>query len=157
MSEENAALTPKASDRLYLDTFVFMDMLSGQKDLMDKAKKYIMQPSMVSSVIFAELVFHMIRNGIPKSKKDEILFYVRSLDNLEIVDVTDEIAELAGRIRAKNWNRKRRTSGTSGTINKRLTYFDSIHLATAIIQKAKKFITGDKDFKGFEELVIEVY
>ncbi len=137
----------KKQEKIYLDTFVFMDMLSGQKDLMDKAKKYIMQTSMVSSIIFAELVFHMIRNGIPKSKKDEILFYVRSLENLEILDVTDEIAELAGRIRAKNWKK----------LEKKLTYFDSIHLATAIINNAKKFVTGDKDFKGFEEIAIEVY
>ena len=141
MTEENK------QEKIYLDTFVFMDMLSGQKDLMDKAKKYIMQPSMVSSIIFAELVFHMIRNGIPKSKKDEILFYVRSLENLEIMNVTDEIAELAGRIRGKNWKK----------LEKKLTYFDSIHLATAIINNAKKFVTGDKDFRGFQDIAIEVY
>ena len=145
--KQNEKTLEASRNKIYLDTFVFMDMLSGQKDLMDKAKKYIMQPSMVSSIIFAELVFHMIRNGIPKSKKDEILFYVRSLENLEILDVTDEIAELAGRLRGRYWKR----------LEKKLTYFDSIHLATAVINNVKKFVTGDKDFRGIEEIAIELY
>ncbi|MBI4162140.1 MAG: PIN domain-containing protein [Candidatus Aenigmarchaeota archaeon] len=136
-----------SKQKIYLDTFVFMDMLSGQKDLMEKAKKYIVQPSMVSSIIFAELVFHMVRNGVHKSKKDEILFYVRSLENLEIMNVTGEIAELAGKIRAKNWKK----------LNKKLTYFDSIHLATALVNNAKRFVTGDKDFRGIEEVAVEIY
>ena len=63
------------------------------------------------------------------------------------MDVTDEIAELAGRIRAKNWKK----------LEKKLTYFDSIHLATAVINNAKKFVTGDRDFRGIEEIAIEVY
>ena len=66
---------------------------------------------------------------------------------MEIVDVTDEIAELAGRLRARYWTK----------LEKKLTYFDSIHLATAIINNAKKFVTGDKDFKGFEDIPIEIY
>ena len=135
------------TDRIYLDTFVFMDMLSGQKEAVEKAKKYLQQQAMVSSIVLAELVFHMVRHGVHRAKKDEIIFYIRSLENLKIIDVTDEIAEMAGKIRARYWK----------LLEKKLTYFDSIHIATAIVAGAKKFVTGDKDFRGIKEIEVEVY
>ncbi|HLD85143.1 MAG TPA: PIN domain-containing protein [archaeon] len=132
--------------RIYLDTFVFMDMLSGQKDVMEKAKVYISQPAVVSSVVLTELMFHLLRHGA-KEKADETVFYVKSLPNLEIADVTGEIAEMAGKLRSRYANK----------LDKNLTYFDSIHIATALAYNVKKFVTGDKDFRRILDLKIEVY
>ena len=136
----------KNNDRIYLDTFVFMDMLSGQKDVVEKAKVYISQPAVVSAIVLTELAFHLLRSGA-KERADEIIFYIKSLPNLEIIPVTDEIAETAGKLRSRYLNR----------ITKKLTYFDSIHLATATITNTIKFVTGDKDFKDIHEIKMEIY
>jgi predicted nucleic acid-binding protein len=139
-------MTEKNNEIIYLDTFVFMDMLSGQKEHVVKAKKYIGKKAIVSSVILTELTYHLLRHGA-KEKTDEIIFYVKSLPNLTIIDVSNEIAEIAGQIRVR-YRRK---------LNKKLTYFDSIHLATALVNNAKKFVTGDRGFIGIREIEIEVY
>ena len=38
---------------IYLDTFVFMDLLSGNKEIAEKAAQYIKEDAVVSSVLFA--------------------------------------------------------------------------------------------------------
>lgn len=135
-----------AEGKIYLDTFVFMDMLSGQKDVVEKAKIYIGQPAVVSAVVLTELMFHLLRHGA-KEKAEEVIFYIKSLPSLEIIDVTGEIAELAGKLRSRYMNR----------LDKNLTYFDSIHMATALVCNTTKFVTGDKDLRGILDLKIEVY
>ena len=65
--------------------------------------------------------------------------------NIKVISVTEEIAELAGKLRAKYYSKERQIS-----------FIDCIHLATAIVSKAEKFVTGDKDFLGVEEIKIEL-
>ncbi len=132
--------------RVYLDTYVFMDVLSGKPEFVQKAKQYIEKDGekVVSSILFEELAFHVSRKN--RSKADEILFYVQNLP-IEIINVTPEIARLAGRIRAKYFKR----------IEKKLTYFDCIHIATAITSKCERFVTGDKGFRDVKEIEMEIY
>lgn len=134
-----------SKEKLYLDTYVFMDMLSGNEELANKAKEYLKAHSVVSAIVFAELAYHIIRRD--KESVEEILHLVQSLPNLEIIPVAPEIATLAGSLRAKY--RKR--------IEKKLTYFDCIHLATAISEKCVKFITGDRGLRDIEEIEVEIY
>ena len=70
-----------------------------------------------------------------------------SYPNLRIEPANNEITVLAGRLRYKYYKNKQRE----------ISYLDCIHLATAILTKCKKFVTGDKDFKDVKELEIEVY
>lgn len=136
--------------RLYLDTFVFMDVLSGS-EYAEPAKSYIEMmkkgaTGVISSILFAELSFHLTkRKG--KDKAEEVLIYVQSLPNIEIVPVSEEIAKKAGRIRVKY----------AGKIEKKLTYFDCIHLATAIYGGCDKFVTGDRGFSTVKDIPVEVY
>ena len=44
----------------------------------------------------------VVRVNTLKISKEELL---KSLENLKIIDVTDEIAELAGRLRARYWTK----------------------------------------------------
>jgi len=135
--------------RIYLDTFVFMDILSGSEHAAD-AMKYIElmksgSTGVVSSVLFAELSYHLTkRKG--KDKAEEVLIYIQSLPNIEIVPVGEEIAKKAGRLRVKY----------SG-IYKKLTYFDCIHIATAVYSGCSKFITGDRGFLDVKDIEVEVY
>jgi predicted nucleic acid-binding protein len=123
-----------------------MDLLSGT-DVSKKAEEHIKNNSgVVSSILLTELAFHVrIRKG--KTRMEEVLFYIQSLPNIEIVPVNEEIATLAARIRAKYFKK----------IEKRLTYFDCIHIATAIVTQCEKFITGDKGFKDINDIKIEIY
>jgi len=132
---------------VYFDTFVFMDLLSGHPEIMKKTQDYIKNNNGVaSSVLLTELYFH-IRSKKGKEKAEQVLFYIQSLPNLEIVPVSAEIAMLAGKLRSKY----------RSNIEKKLTYFDCIHLATAIITQCRKFITGDRGFKDVKEVEMEIY
>ena len=75
---------------IYLDTFAFMDMLSGKKEFAERAGQYAKESAVVSAVLLTELYFHVGRKR--KSKTDEVLFYIQSLPNLEIIPVSSEIA-----------------------------------------------------------------
>ena len=130
---------------IYLDTFVFMDLLSGNKEIAEKAAVYIKEDAVVSAVLLAELSFHIGHRK--KSKIDEVLFYIQSLPNLKIIEVTTEISTLAGKMRAAYFKK----------IEKNLTYFDCLHLATALVSGCTKFVTGDKGFTAIQEIEVEIY
>lgn len=133
-------------EKVYFDTFVFMDMLSGNPELAEKAGTYLKSNNgVVSSVFLTELAYHVSRRK--RSKASEILSYILLLPNIEIVPVSAEIAKLAGTLRARY--RKK--------IEKKLTYFDCIHLATAISAGCSRFITGDRGFREITEIDVEVY
>src|SRR3989338_10553361 len=136
----------ESHEKMYFDTFLFMDMLSGNPELAEKAEAYLRNSrGVVSSILRAELAFHVSRRK--RSKANEILFYVQSLPNIEIIGVDEEIAGLAGLLRSKY----------RGKIQKKLTYFDCLHLATAMQSKCKKFITGDRGFREITDIEVEVY
>lgn len=136
--------------KIYLDTFVFTDILSGE-ELSAKAIQYIEEAKkvggVISSVQLTELGFHLRRRK-SREKTEEIIFYIQSLPNLEIIPVTADIAKDAGLLRARY--RRMKTQ-------KKFTYFDCIHLATALTAKCTKFVTGDKGFKEVNEIETEIY
>jgi predicted nucleic acid-binding protein len=128
-----------------------MDILSNDKESAAKAQVYLNRmksgtEGIVSSVVFAELVFHIKRKR-GKEKAEEILMYIASLPNITIVPVTAEIAKLAGNIRARYIKK----------ISKKLTYFDCIHIATALDAGCDAFVTGDKGFKEIKEIKMDIY
>ena len=136
----------ESHEKMYFDTFLFMDLLSGKPELAEKAEAYLRNSrGVVSSILLAELAFHVSRRK--RSKAAEILFYVQSLPNIEIIGVDEEIAGLAGLLRSKY----------RGKIQKKLTYFDCLHLATAMQSKCRKFITGDRGFREITDIEVEVY
>ena len=135
--------------KMYLDTFVFMDILSGEEDAA-KAEVYLnkmkVSGAVVSSILLAELAFHLRRKR-GREKAEEILLYIQALPNLEIVPVSGEIAKIAGMLRAR-YSRK---------IPKKLTYFDCIHIATALASGCTRFVTGDRGFRDIKEIEMEIY
>ena len=136
----------ESHEKVYFDTFLFMDLLSVKPELAEKAEAYLRNSrGVVSSILLAELAFRVSRRK--RSKANEILFYVQSLPNIEIIGVDEEIAGLAGLLRSKY----------RGKIQKKLTYFDCLHLATAMKAKCRKFITGDRGFREITDIEVEVY
>lgn len=137
--------------KIYLDTFVFMDILSGEQALVEKASKYIEEArkrgGVISSVQITELAFHLRRRK-SREKAEEVLFYVSSLPNIEVVPVDMEIAKNAGLLRARYRRMK---------LQKKFTYFDCLHIATALATKCVKFVTGDRGFREVKEIAVEIY
>ncbi len=135
---------------LCLDSYVLMDILSDKEDRIAKGRKYIAEAKakggIISSAAFAEVFFHIARRSSVENASKAILF-IKSIENIEIIDVNQDISILAGNLRAKYYNR----------MQKDLSYLNCIYLATAVMNNCKKFITGDKDFKGIEEIETEVY
>lgn len=133
-------------EKFYLDTYVFMDILSTRPEFAEKAMKYLATvrsgtPAAISSALFAELAYHIARRG-NEDAIEEIRFLIESLPNITVEEAHDDICVLAGKLRAKY---------------RELTYFDCIHLATAVLTKCTQFVTGDRKFQGVEELRIELY
>lgn len=128
-----------------------MDILSGDEALVEKAVQYIEEAkkngAVVSAVLFTELAYHLRRRK-SREKTEEILFYIKSLPNLEIAPVTREIAKHAGLLRARYRKQK---------LAKKFTYFDCIHIATALANSCSKLVTGDKGFKDVKEISVEIY
>lgn len=134
------------AERVYFDTFVFMDLLSGNKDMADRAESHMRKYSgVVSAILLTELAYHIAKRK--RRLAGEVLFCVRSLPGLDIIPLDQETAGLAGAIRARY----------RGKIQKRLTYFDCIHIATAIRAGCKKFITGDRGFREISDIEMEIY
>ncbi len=139
-----------SKEKLYLDTFVFMDILSGEPEAA-KAGSYLEKmkqgaEAVVSSILFTELAFH-IRRKRGRERAEEILLYIKSLPNLEIVPVNMDIAKAAGFLRSHYMKK----------IPKKLTYFDCVHIATALAAGCTKFVTGDRGFRDVKEIEMEIY
>ena len=135
---------------IYLDTYVLLDVFSGERELVKKAKKYLIEAKkegcVVSTVVLTEVIFHLLRKG-GESFVDDFLLFVDTFEKLKVVEVSKEIAVKAGKLRAKYYKK--------GECE--LSFLDCIHVATAILEKCQKIVTGDKDFSKVKEIKVEVY
>ena len=135
---------------LCLDSYVMMDALSDIKERSTKAQKYLEEASLaggvISSTVLTEVFFQIAkRKNIEDAYK--ALHFIESIENLEILEVSRDIAVSAGNLRTKYYKNKSRE----------ISYLDCIHLATGILAGCKKFVTGDRDFRGVEEIEVEIY
>ncbi len=126
-----------------LDTYVFFEAMNKNERAIKVLKEVKEKGGVISVLVLTELYYHLSkRNLVEEYYKIRVI--IDEL-NIKIIPVTEEIAELAGKLRAKYYSKERQIS-----------FIDCIHLATAIISKAKKFVTGDKDFLGIEEIKVEL-
>lgn len=131
-----------------LDTSVVIDFLSQDPALAIKAAPHFRavreQGGVISSVLLTELLYHLsAKQGVQTAL--EAAVFLEEYPSLSIANVTPEIAILAAELRHKHYSKLRQIS-----------YLDCIHLATAITLHAERFVTKDKDFKGIDEMRIEV-
>jgi predicted nucleic acid-binding protein len=135
---------------IYLDSYVFLDLFSGEKELMEKAKKYLERAKKegctISTVVLTEVIFHLARKRFENIIEDFLLF-VDTFEKMKVVDVNREIALLAGGLRYKYYKKQ----------ECELSFLDCIHIATAISTKCSSIVTGDKEFSKIEEIRTEVY
>ena len=135
---------------IYLDSYVILDIFSGEKRLIEKAKKYLSKTRkegcVISTVVLTEVIFHLIRKGF-ENVIDDFLLFIDTFEKMKVIDVNMEIAVMAGRLRNKYYKKS----------ECELSFLDCIHIATAILTKCSRIITGDKDFLKVKEIKAEVY
>lgn len=133
-----------------LDTSVVLDLFSGEPELIKAAKRYFESVrdhgGIISSVLFTELIFRLTKKQSAQAAAEAAAF-IDDYPLLSVANVTPEIASLAGVLRSKYYHRAKRD----------LSSLDAIHLATAIMCNADALVTSDDDFKGIEEIPVDVY
>ena len=126
-----------------LDTYVFFEAMNNNKAAIKILNEVKHKGGIISALVLTELLYHLTKRKLV-DEYYKIRVIIEDL-NIKIVPVNEEIAELAGKIRAKYYSKERQIS-----------FIDCIHLATAIVCCAEKFVTGDKDFLGIEEIEVEI-
>jgi predicted nucleic acid-binding protein len=133
-----------------LDTSVALDLFSGEPALETPARRYFQEVrdngGVISSVLFTELLFKLSKYRGAQAAEEAAAF-IEDYPLLSIANVTPEIASLAGSLRTKYYHRSKRA----------LSSLDAIHIATAIVCGAKKFVTSDTDFYGIDEIKVDIY
>ena len=136
-------------EKYAIDSYVFLDLfLHSQQEETARKKfhKALQSKAVISSIALLEVKYQVMRK-LSHEKAEEATFTMRNMDNVEIINVSPEIAETAADIRAKYYKKNERE----------LSYADAIHIATAITAGCTVIITGDRDFERIEELKAEIY
>ena len=129
--------------RIFLDSWVFVEYFSKKDNkecvriIEDKAVKVI------NTTVLLEVKYRLAKL-FDLEKANYAIQIIESLDNIKIIPITKEIADLACDLRLKYYNDKTRD----------LSYIDTINLATSILTGCEKFYTGYKDFHGIAEMEI---
>ena len=136
--------------KILFDSFVFLDLFLRQKGEAS-AEKYLKDAAngtitpVISSLCILEVKYHILRRGGEEKALDAIEF-IKAMPEIEIIDASTEICELAASIRSKYYSNSRQ-----------LSLGDSVHIATAMKSGCDKIVTGDTDFKDLDEIRAEVY
>ncbi len=132
------------------DSSVFLDyFLRGPKK--EKSRRYVLELSenkgsgVISSICLLEVKYHITRN-LGHQKAEEAMFFIKNIENLTIVDLNDNIAEMAADIRIKYYSKECP-----------LSFADAIHVATAIVANCGKIVSADADFSYIKEIKSEKY
>ncbi len=124
---------------VYLDTCIFIYFLENHPRWGNRATAFFKQAEEGQMGLLASpLVLQEIMTGIYKLRTqhaEEIYSALATVKNLEWCPYTLEVADLGAKIRSELG----------------IKTPDAVHLATAHVYRAKKFITNDQEIKGKEK------
>jgi predicted nucleic acid-binding protein len=135
----SGTIEPKITDRIYLDTNVFIEAFEGRTRLSDLVKSLLATepPRTPQRFVTSELTHSELLVKPLEMRRDDL---INAYDNwtitnpyLEVVPVFRGVLHDAARIRANN---------------KVLKLPDAIHLATAQGMRCRYFLTNDSRIKG---------
>ncbi|MCC6003945.1 MAG: PIN domain-containing protein [Thermofilum sp.] len=135
---------------IYLDSYVFLDLFSGEGNRVEKAKKYIEKAKregcVISTVVLTEVIYHLIRKGFEDVAEDFLLF-IQIFEKMQVVNVNEDIAIQAAKLRSKYYKKH----------ECELSFLDCLHIATAIYANCTEIVTGDEEFLKIKEIKVEIY
>jgi predicted nucleic acid-binding protein len=133
---------------LFLDSWVFLEFFQDD-DRADAAEAVLERIDDDGAVIAPTVLMevrYQIRRKYGSDDAERVTAAIESLDGLEVLPVTAEVAITAADLRDKYYQRR----------DRELSYADAIHLATAVLTDCDTLYTGDSDFRDLEEIDIEL-
>ena len=126
---------------IFIDTWVWLEFL-GKAEKSEACEEIILRrgEKCISTAGLLEIGYHAMRMFGPE-RAAAIVYYLESQKGLNILPVTVKVARFAAELRFKYYRPERR-----------LSFVDSVNLATAILTECTALYTGDSDFQGIEEI-----
>jgi predicted nucleic acid-binding protein len=132
----------------FVDSWVFLEFF--QDDERASAAEAVLERIASESAVVAPTVLlevrYQIRRKYGGDEADRVTSAIRTLDGLEVVPITADVAVTAADVRDKYYQRR----------DRELSYADAIHVATALLTDCETLYTGDPDFHGLDELDTEI-
>ncbi|MBI2542836.1 MAG: PIN domain-containing protein [Candidatus Aenigmarchaeota archaeon] len=129
-----------------MDSWIFLEFYTkGRKWLKCEQVIKSIDIKVISTVVLLEIKYKLAK-AFGKLEARKVLNKIKVNKSILIIDVDEKVAEKAANLRLKYY----KSNVTE------LSYADCIHLSTAILSKCKKFYSGDPDFKGINEIPIEI-
>ena len=144
------ALKDKFKDRLLKSRVIFLDtapiiyyiedvsdysgLMSAVVDFVKLGKTKVLS----STLTVTEVLVAPMRKG-KTDIVNKFMLFLKNSNNISLIPISLEIAELAGRIRSKYLF---------------LRTADAIQISAAIVSKANYFLTNDKDLKRVKEIKV---
>ncbi len=129
---------------IFLDSWIFIEYFATKNEKIIKLIEENTNIMIISSVCITEIKYKLSKK-YGALQANEIITLINNIQNLKILSVTAEIAELAADLRLKYYSKKNE-----------LSFIDAINLATAIMTRCDAFYTGDPDFEDVKEIKIEI-
>ena len=125
---------------ILVDTWAWLEMMSGSSPRGDRARDIIRNSSLVSLSV---LTLYELRYRLEQIKNREFAIMVikQITDQAEVILIDDQIALLGGTIKSQQIFQKK----TKGAV-------DCLILATARVNN-QQILTGDKHFAGYPEAI----
>lgn len=129
-----------------LDSWIFLEYFTAGLKY-EKCRKILnsKQIKIISPIVLMEVKYKVSKKRGRKNT-NEFLHRIITDPSFILIDVDRKVAEKAANLKLKYYKKRKRE----------LSYSDTIHLATAILSKCKKFYSGDPDFRGIKEIAVEV-
>lgn len=132
---------------IFLDSWVWLEYLF-EGDEWQEAKAVIQRADtpevggIVAATVVTE-VSYRVRRAKDTRAASEAISALRDLDHVEILSVTDAVAEYAAELRDGYYQRR----------DRELSYADAIHVAMAAsVSECDTLYTGDPDFEAVDEV-----
>lgn len=130
-----------------IDSWLWLEFfLSGKRRLAaEQVLRQAEQKGGILSALALAEIWYSVAKQHDATRADQLLDVIEHFPKLKIVPVVSPIAKLAAQLRLKYYSPQRQ-----------LSYADAVHLATAMLTNAAKFVTGDEDFRGMSEIAVEI-
>lgn len=132
---------------IFLDSWVWLEYVF-EDDAWRDAEAIIERANtadvggIVAATVVAE-VSYRIRRARDADTASEAIEAIRAMDHVEVLPVTDEIAEFGAELRDRYYQRR----------ELELSYADAIHVAMAAsVTECETLYSGDPDFEAIEEI-----
>lgn len=130
----------------FLDSWVWLAYFLNE-ETSDRAEEIIFESDeiLIALTVLMEVRYRFLEN-FDREKAERLTSAIRSMENVRIMPLNEEVAVKAADIRHKYYSR--------GEVE--ISYADSVHVACAQMTGCEKLYSGDPDFVDVEEVEVNL-